>query len=132
MTMLTALTDPLHNESGPTTRWTTVNTAEALPGVPTPLCWTLWSHQLERAMRGAFFDIGCLPRSAVHLPDRVDDRYSGIFFGRFSANIDRMRDIGDVMPGDQQRAEARHREFGRAHEGEAKLGHDVGWCVSRA
>jgi pyruvate,water dikinase len=92
-------TDPLHQESGPTTRWTTVNTAEAIPGVPTPLCWTLWSHPLERAMRGAFCDIGCLPPSAVRVADRVDDRYSGIFFGRFSANIDQMRAMGDLMPG---------------------------------
>ena len=92
-------TDPLHQESGPSTRWTTVNTAEALPGVPTPLCWTLWNHPLERAMRGAFSDIGCLPRSAVRVAERVDDRYSAIFFGRFTANIDQMRAMGDLMPG---------------------------------
>jgi pyruvate,water dikinase len=99
MTALQEFSDPLHQESGPTTRWTTVNTAEALPGVPTPLCWTLWNHQLERAMRGAFSDIGCLPRAAVRVADRIDDRYSGIFFGRFSANIDQMRAMGDLMPG---------------------------------
>lgn len=93
------MTDPLHQESGPRTRWTTVNTAEALPGVPTPLCWTLWNHPLERAMRGAFCDIGCLSPSAVRVADRIDDRYSGIFYGRFSANIDQMRAMGDLMPG---------------------------------
>jgi hypothetical protein len=93
------MTDPLHQDSGPTTRWTTVNTAEAIPGVPTPLCWTLWNHPLERAMRGAFSDIGCLRPSAVRVAERVDDRYSGIFFGRFSANIDQMRAMGDLMPG---------------------------------
>ena len=38
---MSPMTDPLHQESGPGTRWTTVNTAEALPGVPTPLGWTL-------------------------------------------------------------------------------------------
>jgi pyruvate,water dikinase len=93
------MTDPLHQESGPTTRWTTVNTAEALPGVATPLCWTLWNHPVERAMRGAFCDIGCLPPSAVRVAERVDDRYSGIFFGRFTANIDQIRAMGDLMPG---------------------------------
>ena len=92
-------TDPLHQECGPATRWTTVNTAEALPGVPTPLCWTLWNHPLERAMRGAFCDIGCLPAAAVRVADRVDDRYSAIFFGRFTANIDQMRAMGDLLPG---------------------------------
>jgi phosphohistidine swiveling domain-containing protein len=93
------ISDPLHQESGPATRWTTVNTAEALPGVPTPLCWTLWNHNLERAMRGAFSDIGCLPTSAIRVAERVDDRYSAIFFGRFTANIDQMRAMGDLMPG---------------------------------
>jgi phosphohistidine swiveling domain-containing protein len=91
--------DPLHQESGPTTRWTTVNAAEALPGVPTPLGWTMWNHPLERAMRGAFSDIGCLPPSAVRVAERIDDRYSGIFFGRFTANLDQMRAMGDLMPG---------------------------------
>ncbi|HVW32206.1 MAG TPA: PEP-utilizing protein mobile subunit, partial [Acidimicrobiia bacterium] len=91
--------DPLHQESSPTTRWTTVNTAEALPGVPTPLGWTLWNEPLERAMRGAFCDIGCLPPSAVGVAERVDDRYSAIFFGRFTANVDQMRAMGDLMPG---------------------------------
>jgi len=93
------MTDPLHQDSGPTTRWTTVNTAEALPGVPSPLGWTLGNHPLERAMRGAFCDIGCLAPSAVRVADRVDDRYSAIFFGRFTANIDQMRAMGDLMPG---------------------------------
>jgi pyruvate,water dikinase len=93
------MTDPLHQDSGPDTRWTTVNTAEALPGVPTPLGWTLWNHPLERAMRGAFCDIGCLAPSAVRVAARVDDRYSAIFFGRFTANIDQMRAMGDLMPG---------------------------------
>src|SRR4051794_21756055 len=93
------ISDPLHQESGPTSRWTTVNTAEALPGVPTPLGWTMWNHPLERAMRGAFCDIGCLPPSAVRGAERGDDRDSGIFFGRFTANLDQMRAMGDLMPG---------------------------------
>jgi pyruvate,water dikinase len=91
--------DPLHQQSDPGTVWTTVNTAEALPGVPTPLGWTLWNHQLERAMRGAFCDIGVLPPSEIRVPERIDDRYSAIFYGRFSANVDQMRAIGDLMPG---------------------------------
>ncbi|MDQ1503333.1 MAG: rifampicin phosphotransferase, partial [Actinomycetota bacterium] len=94
MTSAAGMTDPLHQDSGPDTRWTTVNTAEALPGVPTPLGWTLWNHPLERAMRGAFCDIGCLAPSAVRVAERVDDRYSAIFFGRFTANIDQMRAMG--------------------------------------
>jgi phosphohistidine swiveling domain-containing protein len=97
--MTTEFSDPLHQQSAPGTVWTTVNTAEALPGVPTPLGWTLWNHRLERAMRGAFCDIGVLAPSDIRVPERIDDRYSAIFYGRFSANVDQMRAIGDLMPG---------------------------------
>ena len=55
----------------------------------------MWNHPLERAIRGAFSDIGCLPPSAVRVAERVDDRYSGIFFGRFTpANIDQIAGHG--------------------------------------
>ena len=94
-----SFTDPLHQESGPDTVWTTVNTAEAIPGVPTPLGWTFWNESLERAMRGAFCDIGVLTPAEVRFAERADERYSGVFFGRFSANVDQMRAMGDLMPG---------------------------------
>jgi pyruvate,water dikinase len=110
------MTDPLHQESGPGTRWTTVNTAEALPGVPTPLGWTLYNEPLERAMRGAFHDIGVLPRSAVGVAPRIDDRYSAIFFGRFTANVDEMRAMGDLMPGTSADA-VEEQILGGVHEG---------------
>jgi hypothetical protein len=35
--------DPLHEQSGPTTFWSTVNLAEAIPGVPTPMSWSIFS-----------------------------------------------------------------------------------------
>src|SRR2546423_12048071 len=50
-------------------------------------------------MRGAFSGIGCFPASAIRVAESVDERYSAIFFGRFTANIDQMRAMGDLMPG---------------------------------
>ena len=91
--------DPLHHDSGPDTAWSRVNTAEALPGVLTPLGWTFWMEPLELAMRGAFADIGVLRPSEIRVAPSVDDRYSAIFYGRFSGNIDEMRRMADQMPG---------------------------------
>jgi len=52
------VTDPLHDRSGPTTFWTTVNAAEALPGVVTPLTWTLYAPVVEISVRTAFAELG--------------------------------------------------------------------------
>jgi phosphohistidine swiveling domain-containing protein len=93
------VTDPLHEVGGPTTAWTTVNTAENFPGVATPLGWTFWRDPLERGMKGAFHDLGVLPRAAVTVPESVDDRFSAAVYGRFAANVDCLRRMADRMPG---------------------------------
>jgi phosphohistidine swiveling domain-containing protein len=93
------LDDPLHTESGPNTTWTTVNTAEALPGVQTPLSWTWWSDAIELGMRRCFCELGVLRPDEVMLPASADQRYSVVFFGRYSANINQMRAVGDRMLG---------------------------------
>lgn len=64
--------DPLHERSGPDTFWTTVNAAEALPGVSTPLNWTVFGWPVERAFRGTFADMGVLAASDVVVPASVD------------------------------------------------------------
>jgi phosphohistidine swiveling domain-containing protein len=91
--------DPLHMQSGPDTIWTVVNTAEALPGVLTPLSWTWWEDGIELGMRWCFYDLGVLRRDEVFAPDTADGRYSVVFFGRYAANLNQMRAIGDRMPG---------------------------------
>ena len=92
--------DPsLHQTSAPTTRWTTVNAAEAMPGVMTPLGFSFWVGPCERGLRSAFAAIGVLPRREVRLPDRIDDRFSGLFWGRYAANLDSLRMISDLTPG---------------------------------
>ncbi|MGH9040474.1 MAG: PEP-utilizing enzyme, partial [Acidimicrobiia bacterium] len=96
---MTVPDNPLHHRSRPRTAWSRVNTAEALPGVLTPLGWTFWMEPLELGMRGAFADIGVIPPSGVRVAPSDDDRYSAIFFGRFSGNINEMRRMADHMPG---------------------------------
>ena len=99
MTVATAIDNPLHWQVGPNRTWTSVNTAEAMPGVQTPLGWTFWIDPLELAMRGCFCDIGALKRSEIVANPNMDDRFSGIFFGRFVGNIDMLRTVGDRMLG---------------------------------
>jgi pyruvate,water dikinase len=70
-----------------------------MPGVATPLGWTVWYPPCELALRGAFCDLGALGRDDVVLPTSLDERFVGIFYGRFAGNVDLMRRMGDQMPG---------------------------------
>jgi pyruvate,water dikinase len=93
------ITDPLHDRSGPATFWTTVNAAEALPGVSTPLNWTWFGAAVERAFRWTFVDMGVLHPAATVVSASVDDRLWGVFYGRAAANLDTFRRLGDLTPG---------------------------------
>jgi pyruvate,water dikinase len=101
--------DPIHTRSGPTTFWTTVNAAEALPGVITPLTWTLYAPVVERSVRTAFAELGVLRRNEVVWPEDPDERFIGIFRGRAAVNLDRFRAMADRSPG--QSGDAVEREF---------------------
>lgn len=95
--------DPLH-DSGPTTAaWTTVNLAEALPGVPTPLGWTWFFEGCELGMRQGLADLGVIARHDVRICPDLDDRFHGIFYGRAAANLDFVARLGDQIPGSSGR-----------------------------
>ncbi|MDQ1503334.1 MAG: rifampicin phosphotransferase [Actinomycetota bacterium] len=93
------VTDPLHDRSGPGTFWTTVNAAEALPGVSTPLNWSWFGDAVERAFRWTFVDMGVLHPAATMVSASVDDRLWGVFYGRAAANLDTFRRLADLTPG---------------------------------
>ena len=93
------VTDPLHDRSGPGTFWTTVNAAEALPGVSTPLNWSWFGEAVERAFRWTFVDMGVLHPAATVVSASVDDRLWGVFYGRAAANLDTFRRLADLTPG---------------------------------
>ena len=83
-----AVVDPLHGSSYPKTYWSTTNVAEAMPGVQTPLGWTMWAPICELAIRGAFAATGALPRREVVIPDQAEDRTYNIFYGRAVLQVD--------------------------------------------
>lgn len=88
---------PVHATSRPGVRWSTVNFAEAIQGVQTPLGWTLWSHVMERAIRRAFGELGALPRAEVPPSGHADTSISAAFFGYAAGNVSVFRRIGDAM-----------------------------------
>jgi pyruvate,water dikinase len=91
--------DPLHEQSGPTTFWSTVNLAEAIPGVPTPMSWSIFSIGNEVSVPYSYYRLGVLPRRSTERAQSVDDRFAAVFYGRAAMNVTRLRQIADLTPG---------------------------------
>ncbi len=91
--------DPLHQGCAAPVTWTTVNLAEAFPGVPTPLTWTVVGPVFEAMARGGWVMIGVMPRSYAAVPPAAEDRLMTIFHGRPAFSLDAWRRFGDSMPG---------------------------------
>ena len=79
--------------------WTTTNLGEAVPGVLTPLNWTFWGPQSERALRHAFIAFGALEPELGGCPEDDRERIMGVFHGRFAAKVSFLGEMGDRLPG---------------------------------
>lgn len=90
--------DTLHEPSGPELHWSTSNIGEALPGVPTPLSWSMW-EVLEAGTRGGAFAVGALTRAERGRPEAIAERYIRIFYGRPAMSVEYIALLGDRMPG---------------------------------
>ncbi len=99
--------DNLHRHSAPGLYWSTSNFGEAVPGVSTPLSWSLWGPALETAMRGGVYAIGGLDATEKELPANREDWFAGAFFGRPAMNIQYLATVGDRMPGTSGQAVVR-------------------------
>lgn len=97
---------PLHSESGPVPFWSTTNAGEAIPGVITPLCWSLWGRGVELGIRDCYARLGALPRKEVRLPERTDDRLISVFYGRAALNVNFLCRMGSMLPGSSPDATA--------------------------
>jgi rifampicin phosphotransferase len=94
-----AATSGLHGHTRPDTTWTTTNVGESVPGVPTPLGWSVWSVAGEIAMRSAFHAIGALSSQDLELPDRQEDWLLGIFYGRAALSVSLVCEWSERVPG---------------------------------
>lgn len=91
--------DPLHALSPPGWHWTRGNIGEALPGVLTPLTWSLWEVAAEGATRAAFRALGAATASEALVPANRDERFIRAFAGRGAAAVEFLCRMGDRMPG---------------------------------
>lgn len=91
--------DPLQSWSDPGEYWTTSSMGEAIPGVATPLCWSLWGNSAEHAARESVYRMGLLTRTERRVPDRMQDRFIQMFYGRAACKVEFQTMIGDRMPG---------------------------------
>jgi pyruvate,water dikinase len=94
------MANPIHWEAtDPDVLWSPGNVSEAIPGVSTPLNWSFVGDAIELAARRGFAALGVLAPGEVTLGPRAEDRFIVAFYGRTVANIEKMRLIGDRMPG---------------------------------
>ncbi|WP_269432800.1 PEP-utilizing enzyme [Gordonia sp. HS-NH1] len=89
---------PVH-VPGRTLRWTTANVDEGLPGIVTPLTWSLYFPPTEQTMRDCWVDLGVMPRSARAIPADVDRRFLSVAHGHAIANVDNMGQMAARVPG---------------------------------
>jgi pyruvate, water dikinase len=87
--------------------WATTNLAEALPGVATPLGWSIWSTAADLASRAPFYAMGAMPARDMAYPYRSEDRVVNLFYGRIAIRVDFFCQMGDLVPGATGEAVAR-------------------------
>ncbi|GAA0631012.1 hypothetical protein GCM10009547_38570 [Sporichthya brevicatena] len=81
--------DPLDGDWDAEAYWSTEQVGEAVPGVLTPLTWSLWRRGGEAGLRAALVATGALERRRAGVPRRERDRVLGVFHGRLAVNADR-------------------------------------------
>ena len=91
--------DPLHAPSAPDVHWSTSNVAEAMPGVLTPLSWTLWQRVLEKASLNAPYQMGAFSRQEAQPTTDVNKHWFRAFYGRPALQVRYLATIGDRLPG---------------------------------
>lgn len=91
--------DPLHCPGSGATHWTTDNVGEAMPGVASPLGWSIWESDSDPANRELFYRIGIISRAERDSMGPISEPVIRIFFGRIAMCMEWLGMVGDRMPG---------------------------------
>ncbi|MFE5702718.1 PEP/pyruvate-binding domain-containing protein [Rhodococcus koreensis] len=99
-----AIVDPdevtlLHGHAARDGLWTLTNMQEAIPGVETPLTWSIWLPVAEFVNRNHYRFLGALSRREAMIPHRTQDWMVGAFYGRAALRIDLLAEWADRVPG---------------------------------
>lgn len=89
----------LHAPTRPDVTWSTTNLAESIPGVPTPLGWSIWYPAGELAVRRTFNSIGALSTHEAVMPAQREDSLIGIFYGHSAIRVDLLCEWVERIPG---------------------------------
>lgn len=89
----------LHLHTDPDRFWSTANVGEALPGVVTPLGWSVWGPAIELGMRDTFYRLGALESSRRGEPSDSSQRVVSLFYGRGALSVSFLCEMGDRLPG---------------------------------
>jgi pyruvate,water dikinase len=111
--------DTIHAPGGPDEHWSTDNVGEAMPGVLTPLGWSVWGPTGDNMCKRIAYGLGVFDRA-----ERDSDHlYVRIFYGRAALQVEYLATVGDRMPGTSGE-EAVKSIFGRAPQ-------DMAWHPTR-
>ena len=91
--------NPLHSASPRGRHWSRGNIGEALPGVLTPLTWSLWEIAAEGGTRTAFHALGAASRAERDVPTDRNQGFIRAFHGRGAAQLEFLCAMGDRIPG---------------------------------
>lgn len=100
-------TGPLHTTSRRGQFWSTTNVGEAMPGVASPLGWSLWGPAVDLGVKDCFARMGALPRDEVALATDPCDSVTAVFYGRAALNVNFFCEMGGLLPGSGPDAIAR-------------------------
>jgi pyruvate,water dikinase len=89
----------LHGHAARDGLWTLTNMQEAIPGVETPLTWSVWLPVSEFVNRNHYRFLGALSRREAMIPHRTQDWMVGTFYGRAALRIDLLAEWADRVPG---------------------------------
>lgn len=89
----------LHSTTRPGRAWTRGNIGEAVPGLFTPLAWSVTGPAVDLGVRGGFRTIGVLSRREVFSGPDPDLNVAAVFYGYAASNLTVFRGFADRIPG---------------------------------
>jgi pyruvate,water dikinase len=75
------------------------NIGEAIPGVPSPLIWSIFGPAGESALRSGVAQFGALSPVENQIPQDRRNWIMGIFYGRCAMRVDILASWADRIPG---------------------------------
>jgi pyruvate,water dikinase len=90
--------NPLHEGAPQGSHWTTTNVGEAMPGVLTPLSWSVW-RPVGHALPELAYAVGAISDDERRRLQQPKNQPMRAFYGRAAFQLDFFAMLGDRLPG---------------------------------